>query len=96
MSRKYSSYILIALLLLATAAIAVPVLVTPVKAAGGSAWLKIVTPAWKGTTTCYLPDGTTVTAGTPVCPDTSYKGFADRFNVTSMEAFVEVYSIRSS
>jgi len=99
MSRKYSSYILIALLLLATAAIAVPMLVTPVKAAGGSAWLKIVTPAWNpylkaGAPYCKLANGTDLKVGTPVCPDPAVTGFADRFNVTSMEAFVEVYGIK--
>ncbi|MEM2216036.1 MAG: hypothetical protein QXP57_05655, partial [Nitrososphaerota archaeon] len=41
-----------------------------------------------------MPDGSSVTVGSPVCPDPAYKGFADRFNVTDMEAFVEVYGIK--
>ena len=68
------------------------VYIKSISAVGGSAWLKIVTPAWKGSTICYLPDGIPVTVGTPVCP--AGTGFADRFNVTSMEAFVEVYGIK--
>jgi len=67
----------------------------PVKAAGYSAWLKIVTTSWKGTNQCILPNGTAITLGfTPMCPDASYTGFAERFNVTAQEAFVEVYSIK--
>ena len=95
MSKRVSSYLLLALLVLSTIAIAVPLLSTPVKAAGYSAWLKIVTTSWKGTNQCILPNGTAITLGfTPMCPDPDYTGFADRFNVTAQEAFVEVYSIK--
>ncbi|MCD6591678.1 MAG: hypothetical protein J7K78_01510, partial [Thaumarchaeota archaeon] len=94
MSRKFSSYLLLALLVLSTVAVAVPLLSTPVYA-GYSAWLKIVTTSWKGTNQCILPNGTKITLGfTPMCPDPDHTGFAERFNVTGQEAFVEVYSIK--
>ncbi|MEM2332200.1 MAG: hypothetical protein QXF28_04690, partial [Nitrososphaerota archaeon] len=93
MNRKIVSLVFISLLILSTAIIAATLVTTPV-AAAKTAWLKIVTPAWKGTNTCILPDGSSVTVGSPVCPDPAYKGFADRFNVTDMEAFVEVYGIK--
>ncbi|MEM3865754.1 MAG: hypothetical protein QW724_08210, partial [Nitrososphaerota archaeon] len=93
MNRKIVSLVFISLLILSTAIVTATLVTTPV-AAAKTAWLKIVTPAWKGTTTCILPDGSFVTVGSPVCPDPAYKGFADRFNVTDMEAFVEVYGIK--
>jgi len=85
MSKRYSSYFLIALLLLATAAIAVPMLVTPVKAQGGSAWLKIVSTEWVGAPCAEIP------STTPMCP--AGTTFPERYNVTGQRAFVEVYSI---
>lgn len=85
MSRGFSSYILIALLLLATVAIAIPALVTPVKAAGGSAWLKIVSTEWVGVPCAEIP------STTPMCP--AGVTFPERYNITSQRAFVEVYSI---
>ncbi|MDW7987069.1 MAG: hypothetical protein RMI88_07670, partial [Nitrososphaerota archaeon] len=85
MNRKIVSFILVSLLILSTAVLAAALVTTPV-AAEKSAWLKIVTPTWKG-----IP---CVSGGTPVCPHPAYTGFADRFNVTKMEAFVEVYGIK--
>jgi len=100
MSRKFSSYLLLALLVLSTIAVAVPLLSTPAAAAGKSAWLKIVTSAWKGAS-CGIYDGISTGfaddapgVNTPMCPGGS--GFADRFNVTGQEAFVEVYGIDPS
>ncbi|MCD6312576.1 MAG: hypothetical protein J7L79_02030, partial [Thaumarchaeota archaeon] len=101
MSRKYSSYLLLALLVLSTIAVAVPLLSTPAAAAGKSAWLKIVTSAWKGTTCKAIYDGIdsgfagdSPSVTTPMCIDPSVTGFADRFNITSLEAYVEVYTIK--
>ncbi|MCD6536727.1 MAG: hypothetical protein J7K49_06850, partial [Thaumarchaeota archaeon] len=98
MNRKIGSYILLALLVLSTIVIAVPLISTPAAAAGKSAWLKIVTSAWKGTS-CGIYDGIDTgfandAAGrnTPMCPGGSE--FAERFNVTGQEAFVEVYGIK--
>ncbi|HDD56824.1 MAG TPA: hypothetical protein ENG18_02250, partial [Nitrososphaeria archaeon] len=98
MSRKIGLIFLISLLLLSTVAIASTAFIAPVSAAGKTAWLKIVTSAWKGVS-CGIYDG--VSSGfagdapnvnTPMCPGGT--GFADRFNVTSQEAFVEVYGIK--
>jgi len=89
MNRKIGSYILLALLVLSTIVVAVPLISTPVKAAGYSAWLKIVTTSWNGTTSSSLPGNFM-----PMFPDPDAIGFADRFNVTGQEAFVEVYSIK--
>ncbi|RLF13339.1 MAG: hypothetical protein DRN06_08825, partial [Thermoprotei archaeon] len=76
---------LISLLLLSTVAIASTAFIVPVSSQKAkTAWLKIVTSAWKGVS-C-------ITGGTPVCPGGTK--FADRFNVTSQEAFVEVYGIK--
>ncbi|RLI00917.1 hypothetical protein DRO31_07730, partial [Candidatus Bathyarchaeota archaeon] len=70
----------------------------PISAAGKSAWLKIVTPAWRGTS-CGIYDGIdtgfasdSIETNTPACP--SGAGFAERFNVTYQRAFVEVYGIK--
>ncbi|MEM2188938.1 MAG: hypothetical protein QXG35_06365, partial [Nitrososphaerota archaeon] len=83
MSRRFSSYLLIALLLLSTVAIAVPLLTTSVAAQGKTAWLKIVSTEWEGTDCA----GST----TPMCPDGTT--FPERYNVTGQRAFVEVYAI---
>jgi len=98
MSRKIGLIFLISLLLLSTVAIASTAFIAPVSAGGKTAWLKIVTPAWKGVS-CGIYDGiSTGFAGdapnvnTPMCPGGS--GFADRFNVTSQEAFVDVFGIK--
>ncbi|MEM4005348.1 MAG: hypothetical protein QXM43_06915, partial [Desulfurococcaceae archaeon] len=97
MNRKIVSLVFVSLLILSTVIVAAALVTTPV-AASKSAWLKIVTPAWKpyvdNVPKCILPDGTVVSVGSPVCPDPNAKGFADRFNVTGMEAFVEVYGIK--
>jgi len=98
MSRKIGLIFLISLLLLSTVAIASTAFIAPVSAGGKTAWLKIVTSAWKGVS-CGIYDG--VSSGfagdapgvnTPMCPGGT--GFADRFNVTGQEAFVEVYGIK--
>ncbi|RLG07412.1 MAG: hypothetical protein DRN68_05415, partial [Thaumarchaeota archaeon] len=98
MSRKIGLIFLISLLLLSTVAVASTAFIAPVSAAGKSAWLKIVTSAWKGTS-CGIYDGISTGfandapgVNTPMCPGGS--GFADRFNVTGQEAFVEVYGIK--
>ncbi|MEM2182449.1 MAG: hypothetical protein QXK84_07135, partial [Nitrososphaerota archaeon] len=98
MSRRFSSYLLIALLLLSTVAIAGVMMPAPVAAVERSAWLKIVTTSWNGQS-CGIYDGIStgfagdgVAVNTPMCP--AGTGFADRFNVTNMEAFVEVYGIK--
>jgi hypothetical protein len=68
---------------LSTAIIAASLVATPASAQGGTAWLKIVSTEWVGTT-C---GGST----TPMCPSGST--FPERYNVTAQRAFVEVYSI---
>lgn len=101
MNRKsLLSGVLISLLVLSTAFIAASILVTPASAAGKSAWLKIVTSAWKGTS-CGIYDGVDsgffgddVDVNTPMCIGPNVSGFADRFNVTGHEAFVEVYGLK--
>ncbi|MCS7133044.1 MAG: hypothetical protein NZ918_04945 [Aigarchaeota archaeon] len=86
MNRKIGSYILLALLVLSTIAVAVPLIATPAKSQGTySAWLKVVTTSWDGAACPGL-------GPSPMCP--KGLGFADRFNVTGQEAFVEVYSIK--
>ncbi|RLE79226.1 MAG: hypothetical protein DRJ36_03595, partial [Thermoprotei archaeon] len=99
MSRKIGLIFLISLLLLSTVAIASTTFIAPVSAKSKTAWLKIVTSAWKGVS-CGIYDG--VDSGfygdapdvnTPMCPPLD-GGFADRFNITNLEAFVEVYSIK--
>ena len=62
--------------------------IQPISAAGYSAWLKIVTTSWKGTNDPWLLSGNFM----PMFP--AGEGFAERFNVTAQEAFVEVYSIK--
>ncbi|RLG03214.1 MAG: hypothetical protein DRN60_01855, partial [Thaumarchaeota archaeon] len=98
MSKKIGLIFLISLLLLSTVAIASTAFIAPVSAAGKTAWLKIVTTSWKGVS-CGIYDGIStgfyddgVGVNTPMCPGGS--GFAERFNVTSQEAFVEVYGIK--
>ncbi|MEM4834419.1 MAG: hypothetical protein QXT57_04780, partial [Thermosphaera sp.] len=85
MSRRFSSYLLIALLLLSTVAIAVPLLTTSVAAQGKTAWLKIVSTEWVGTECAG--------SKTPMCPDPAVTTFLSRYNVTGQRAFVEVYAI---
>ncbi|RLF09251.1 MAG: hypothetical protein DRJ69_04995, partial [Thermoprotei archaeon] len=112
MSRKIGVLVLVSLLILSTAAILATAV--PVAAEGRTAWLKIVTSAWKGIS-CGDNDPDTdwdelgaiydgVTGGfagdqpdetTPMCPPPD-GGFADRFNVTGLEAFVEVWSIKET
>ncbi|MEM1558368.1 MAG: hypothetical protein QXG12_07235, partial [Thermoproteota archaeon] len=100
MNRKIVSLVFISLLILSTAIVTATLVTTPVAAAGRSAWLKIVTSAWKGTS-CGIYDGVDtgfagddVDVNTPMCINPSVSGFADRFNVTGIEAFVEVYGIK--
>ncbi|MEM4007466.1 MAG: hypothetical protein QXT92_07400, partial [Nitrososphaerota archaeon] len=92
--------VFVSLLILSTVIVAAALVTTPVAAEGRSAWLKIVTSAWKGTS-CGIYDGVStgfagdgVSVNTPMCPDSRFSGFADRFNVTGIEAFVEVYGIK--
>ncbi|MEM2495911.1 MAG: hypothetical protein QW048_03515, partial [Nitrososphaerota archaeon] len=116
MNRKIVSLVFVSLLILSTVIVAAALVTTPAAAEGRSAWLKIVTSAWKGiscgdndadelwTSGAYphrIYDG--VKTGfkgdqldetTPMCPDPKFSGFADRFNVTGIEAFVEVYGIK--
>ncbi|MEM2614560.1 MAG: hypothetical protein QXO15_10150, partial [Nitrososphaerota archaeon] len=116
MNRKIVSLVFVSLLILSTVIVAAALVTTPATAEGRSAWLKIVTSAWKGiscgdndvnelwTSGAYphrIYDG--VKTGfkgdqldetTPMCPDPKFSGFADRFNVTGIEAFVEVYGIK--
>ncbi|RLE45546.1 MAG: hypothetical protein DRJ31_11110, partial [Candidatus Methanomethylicota archaeon] len=59
-----------------------------ISAVGYSAWLKIVTTSWNG-----VPDPSALPGNfMPMFP--AGEGFADRFNVTGQEAFVEVYGIK--
>ncbi|HDJ66365.1 MAG TPA: hypothetical protein ENF33_01430, partial [Nitrososphaeria archaeon] len=99
MNRKIGLIFLISLLLLSTVAIASTAFIAPVSSqAKKTAWLKIVTTSWKGVN-CGIYDGIStgfygddVGVNTPMCPGGT--GFAERFNVTSQEAFVEVYGIK--
>ncbi|MEM2043028.1 MAG: hypothetical protein QW410_06745, partial [Nitrososphaerota archaeon] len=60
-----------------------------------SAWLKIVTPSWNGE---VCSGATTLPAAHQMsaCPDGSYTGFADRYNLTDNWYFVEVYHERGA
>jgi len=88
------------MLLISMSVVGVSLVLNPAVAVGRSAWLKIVTSAWKGTS-CGIYDGVDtgfsgddVEVNTPMCIDPSVSGFADRFNVTGLEAFVEVYGLK--
>ena len=88
------------MLLISMSVVGVSLVLNPAVAVGRSAWLKIVTSAWKGTS-CGIYDGVDtgfsgddVEVNTPICIDPSVSGFADRFNVTGLEAFVEVYGLK--
>ncbi|MEM1776220.1 MAG: hypothetical protein QW079_04770, partial [Nitrososphaerota archaeon] len=83
MNRKIVSLVFVSLLILSTVIVAAALITTPVAAAGGSAWLKIVSTEWIGTDCA----GST----TPMCPDGTT--FPKRYNVTGQRAFVEVYAI---
>ena len=101
--RKLASFIILSLLslvmLLAPVLVVISTLLTtPVVAVGGSAWMKIVTHAWRGTS-CGIHGGTdfyegAVEINAPMCINQSVLGFADRFNITYWRAFVEVYGIK--
>lgn len=60
-----------------------------------SAWLKIVTPSWNGV---ECSGATTLPAAHRMraCPDGSYTGFADRYNLTGQWYWVEVYHERGA
>ena len=89
MSRKIGLIFLISLLLLSTVAVASTAFIAPVASQPEHyAWLKIVTTSWKGTSDASALPGNFM----PMFP--AGKGFAERFNVTAQEAFVEVYSIK--
>ncbi|RLI44216.1 hypothetical protein DRO64_04385, partial [Candidatus Bathyarchaeota archaeon] len=89
MSRKIGLIFLISLLLLSTVAIASTAFIAPVASQlEHHAWLKIVTTSWKGTNDTSVLPGNFM----PMFP--AGEGFAERFNVTDQEAFVEVYSIK--
>ncbi|MEM0452977.1 MAG: hypothetical protein QW382_07700, partial [Nitrososphaerota archaeon] len=83
MNRKIVSLVFVSLLILSTVIVAAALITTPVVAAGGSAWLKIVSTEWVGTSCA----GST----TPMCP--AGTAFQERYNVTGQRAFVEVYAI---
>ncbi|MEM4466367.1 MAG: hypothetical protein QXH49_02760, partial [Nitrososphaerota archaeon] len=77
--------VFVSLLILSTVIVAAALITTPVVAAGGSAWLKIVSTEWIGTSCA----GST----TLMCPDPTVRTFPERYNVTGQRAFVEVYAI---
>ncbi|MEM4693918.1 MAG: hypothetical protein QW655_05360, partial [Nitrososphaerota archaeon] len=85
MNRKIVSLVFVSLLILSTVIVAAALITTPVVAAGGSAWLKIVSTEWIGTSCA----GST----TLMCPDPTVRTFPERYNVTGQRAFVEVYAI---